>query len=135
MKKTDVIKDTNKKLGYQHNNRAIFTIQNIASNILFIVNSAGLNDANYMQMLRELEQDDKDTAYNEIEDILLMLGEIIYQFQSYQKAGNVFIDKNPSHTLTSILKNALETIKNIPQPGKERKIPEVKYFGDQQNSA
>lgn len=126
---TDVIKQTNSSLGYQHNNKEIITIQNIGNNILFIVTSAGLNDDNYIPLLKELEKGDADIIFNEIEDTLLMLGEIIYQFQSYQKAGNVFISKNPTHELTNILKQGLENIKKIPKPTYEKKTLEAKFLG------
>lgn len=127
IKTTSIIRDTNVQLGYQHENTDILTIQNTGNNIVFIVNSAGLNDASYMDLLKELEKSDKDTVYNEIEDTLLMLGEIIYQFQAYQKSGNVFIDKNPAHTLATTLKQALDEIRQIPKPEeKETNAPPEK---------
>ncbi len=116
-KTTHIIKDTNQQLGYTHNNKDIFSIQNIANNIILIVNSAGLYDTNYTDWLSGLEESAQESVFNEIEETQIMLGEIIYQFQSYQKYANGFVCNYPTHELAHLIQECLNKVSLIPKPG------------------
>lgn len=115
-KMTSLVKETNQELGYRHNNKEVFALQNIANNIIFIVNSAGLYDTDYTDWLSKLENSDQQELYNEVEDTRIMLGEIIYQFQTFQKNTNLFVDKHPKHDTCHLLQLCLNKIKDIPKP-------------------
>lgn len=117
-KTTGFIKETNKEVGFSHNNKDIYYIQNIANNIIFIVNSAGLYDSYYIDELTTLSDEEKQERYNEVADMLVMLEEIIYQCQSYQKAANVFVDNNPQLQLAQIISQCIQNIKSLPSPDK-----------------
>jgi HD-GYP domain-containing protein (c-di-GMP phosphodiesterase class II) len=116
-KATGIIQESNLEVGYEHASKEIFALQNIANNIIVIVNSTGLYDANYTDWLSSLTDDrDKAKFYNEIFDAQTILGEVIYLVQSYQKNANLFVTQNPSHTLGKIISQYLEQVKHIPPP-------------------
>jgi hypothetical protein len=117
IKKTlGIIKDAHQALGYTHNNKEIFSLQNTVHNIILIMNSSGLNDKNCIDWLSELEDSDQQKHYNEVEDTQVMLSEIIYQIQTYQKNANLFISKNLTHPLSKPITQCLEQVKQITKP-------------------
>ncbi|MFT6102095.1 MAG: hypothetical protein ACJATV_000949 [Granulosicoccus sp.] len=115
-KTTHVIKETNKELGFTHNNKDIHFIQNAANNIMFIVNSAGLYGSFYLDEGEDLCQDEKQAHYNELADTLVMLEEIIYQCQFYEKTAGIFVAGNPQNPLAKIISGGLEKIKALSLP-------------------
>jgi 5'-deoxynucleotidase YfbR-like HD superfamily hydrolase len=117
---THVIKETNKEIGFTHNNKDIYFIQNAANNIIFIVNSAGLYGSFHLDEGEGLEKDAKQAHYNELADTLVMLEEIIYQCQFYEKTAGVFVAGNPQHPLAKIISGGLEKIKALPSPDTSR---------------
>ncbi len=127
VKKTmDIIVKTNQSLGYEHNNKDISAIQNIGNNINAIVNSAGLSDTSYTDSLTELITTGQENVHNEVEDVKVMLEEIIYQFQTYQKYVNSFTSKNPEHSLSPALNEGLKAIKSTPKPKPQSQSPQSK---------
>ena len=116
---TQLIKGNNKEIGFTHNNKEVYYIQNIANNIIFIVNSAGLHDSYYMDELENLNEEDRHSHYNELADTLVMLEEIIYQCQFYQKTANVFVSNNPQHQIAQIISKCLQQIRALPSPDKQ----------------
>lgn len=115
-KTTIIIKDSNVEIGYTHDNKEIFAVQNIGNNIILIVNSAGLNESYYTDGLAELAESGEAEVFNEVEDAHIMLGEILYQIQTYQKNANLFISKNSQHPLSPVIAQCLDQVKAIPSP-------------------
>ena len=115
---TQLIKGTNKEIGFTHNNKEVYYIQNIANNIIFIVNSAGLYDAYFMDELDKINEEDKHTHFNELADTLVMLEEIIYQCQFYQKTADAFVSNNPQHQISQIISECIKKIRALPSPDK-----------------
>jgi hypothetical protein len=117
-KTTQLIKGTNKEIGFTHNNKEVYYIQNIANNIIFIVNSAGLYDTSYMDELNSLNEEGRHAHYNELADALVMLEEVIYQCQFYQKTADVFVSSNPQHQISQIISKCIKKIRALPSPDK-----------------
>jgi hypothetical protein len=115
---TQLIKGTNKEIGFTHNNKEVYYIQNIANNIIFIVNSAGLYDSYFMDELDNINEEDRHTHFNELADTLVMLEEIIYQCQFYQKTAGVFVSNNPQHQIAQIISECIKKIRALPSPDK-----------------
>ncbi|MFT5117752.1 MAG: HD-GYP domain-containing protein (c-di-GMP phosphodiesterase class II) [Kiritimatiellia bacterium] len=113
---TNIIKNASQQLGYTHNNKEIFSLQNTIYNVILIMNSSGLNDKNCINWLSELESSDQQKHYNEVEDTQVMLSEIIYQIQTYQKNANLFISKNSTHPLSKSMTQCLEQVKEVTKP-------------------
>jgi hypothetical protein len=80
------------------------------------MNSSGLNDKNCINWLSELESSAQQKHYNEVEDTQVMLSEIIYQIQTYQKNANLFISKNSTHPLSKSMTQCLEQVKEVTKP-------------------
>jgi HD-GYP domain-containing protein (c-di-GMP phosphodiesterase class II) len=115
---TQLIKAANKEIGFTHNNKEVYYIQNIANNIIFIVNSAGLYVPYFMGELDNLNEEDKHTHFNELADTLVMLEEIIYQCQFYQKTSDIFVSNNPQHQIAHIISESIKKIRALPSPDK-----------------
>jgi hypothetical protein len=115
-KTTHVIKETNKEMGFTHNNKDVYFIQNIANNIIFIVNSAGLYGSFNLDEGGNLSKDEKQAHYNELADTLVILEEVIYQCQFYEKTAGVFVAENIQHPLAKTISAGLEKIKALPSP-------------------
>ncbi|MGS2717192.1 HD-GYP domain-containing protein [Eionea flava] len=113
---TNIIKDTNTEVGFTHNNSEVYFIQNIANNIIFIVNSAGLYGSFYLDDGSDLDKEEKQRHYNELADTLVMLEEVIYQCSSYEKTANFFVNKNPKNPLAAIIGQGLKKIEALPSP-------------------
>ncbi len=111
-----IIKDSNQELGYEHKNKELFAVQNIGNNIILIVNSAGLNQTQYTKETLGLIESGELDIINEVDDALCMLGEVIYQIQSYQKNADLFTSNNSGHPLTPTLNHHLDQVKAIPKP-------------------
>ncbi len=113
---TQTIQRANDDIGFTHNNKSIYSIQNIAINILVIINSAGLygENLNWAEQLNNHE--DEQALYSEVEDTRLIQEEIIYQLQAYQKSANVFINQNPDSPLSLQLSAAIDTFAKIARP-------------------
>jgi len=109
----DMIRNHNDTLGFVHENQQIYAIQNIAINIIMITNSAGLSDSSYSDWLNDLSSSCTNTLYNEVEDTRIMIDEVIYQLQTYQKAANLFVSRNPGHPLTPKVASILENFKHF----------------------
>ncbi|MBX2809368.1 MAG: HD domain-containing protein [Cellvibrionaceae bacterium] len=112
------IKATNESIGFRHNDKEIYSIQNIAINILLIIHSAGLEDSQNIDWSQQLEEDhqEQQALYTEIEDTRLLQEEIIYQLQSYQKSANIFVNKHPDHDATQHLTVALDSFAKTAAP-------------------
>ena len=78
-----------------------------------ITNSSGLSDSNYTAWLEDIKDGTPENLYNEVEDTRVMLGEVIYQLQNYQKAANLFVSKNPTHPLKNKVKAIVDSFGNI----------------------
>lgn len=113
---TNIIKNTNTDIGFAHNNNEVYFIQNIANNIIFIVNSAGLYGSFYLDDGSRLDEEERQLHYNELADTLVILEEVIYQCGSYEKAANLFVNKSPKNPLAIIISQGLEKIENLPSP-------------------
>jgi HD-GYP domain-containing protein (c-di-GMP phosphodiesterase class II) len=104
----NAIQQVNDDISYSHNNKDIYAIQNIAINILVIINSAGLNNEN-LQWQQTLKNDsEKKNYYHELEAIRLIQEEIIYQVNTYQKSTTVFISKNTDNPMSTSLQKAID---------------------------
>lgn len=117
-KTTVIIKGANDDIGYTHNDTDVSAIQNTGNNIILIVNSAGLNDTQYTDSLSEMVKAEPENMVNEVEDAHIMLGEVIYQIQTYQKNANLFVSNNLNHPLTPTLSKCLEDVAQVPTPDK-----------------
>lgn len=117
-KTTVIIKDANQEIGYSHSDTDIIAIQNTGNNIILIVNSAGLNDTQYTDGLSETAKTEPEAVFNEVEDAHLMLGEVIYQIQTFQKNANLFVSNNMSHPLTPTISKCLHDVAQVPTPDK-----------------
>lgn len=104
----EMIQHHNDIIGFTHNDKEVYAIQNIAINIIMITNSAGLSDSSYSDWLEDMKNNNPEDMYNEVEDTRVMLGEVIYQLQNYQKTASLFISKYPTHPMTE----KVETILN-----------------------
>jgi HD-GYP domain-containing protein (c-di-GMP phosphodiesterase class II) len=114
---TDRVKATNEEISYAHNNRDLYALQNVAINILVILTSSGLDDPNNLDW--KIESEDKEyrqNLYNEVEDIRLMQGEIIYQLQNYQKAATAYLNQNPDSPNMESINKTLEVFDNTARP-------------------
>ena len=109
----DLIQQHNDFIGFTHNEKQVYAIQNIAINIIMITNSSGLSDSNYTAWLEDIKDGTPENLYNEVEDTRVMLGEVIYQLQNYQKAANLFVSKNPTHPLKNKVKAIVDSFGNI----------------------
>lgn len=113
---TECIRQANDDIGFTHENKTLYSLQNIAINTLVIMNSAGLGDDN-IDWLEQLDRHEKEQdLYREVEDTRLMQGEIIFQLQSYQKAASVFINQNPDDTASQFLTQALDQFAKTSRP-------------------
>ncbi len=111
------IKQANQDIGFGHGNNQLFAIQNIANNISHIISSAGLADSRYITCwLQDLEDSGHQLLYNDVEDTRVMLGEVIYQLQGYQKTVSVFINQNPDHEACIILNESIDVFATTQQP-------------------
>ena len=117
-KTTVIIQDANQDIGYSHNDTEIIAIQNTGNNIILIVNSAGLNDTQYTNDLSAMAKTEPEAVFNEVEDAHLMLGEVIYQIETYQKNANLFISNNHSHPITPTISKCLDDVAQVPTPDK-----------------
>ena len=115
------IRKNNEALGYSHNHKEIYAIQNIATNITMIARSAGLSDENYTTWLKEINPDNIEESnmakvYSEIEDARVMIDELAFQIQNYMKAASVFTSKNPTHALYKTVETVIESFSAIHRP-------------------
>jgi HD-GYP domain-containing protein (c-di-GMP phosphodiesterase class II) len=117
-KTTVIINNANQELGYSHNDTDVIAIQNTGNNIILIVNSSGLNDTQYTDSLSEMAKTEPENMVNEVEDAHIMLGEVIYQIQTYQKNANLFVSHHVNHPLTPTLSKCLEDVAQVPTPDK-----------------
>ncbi len=113
---TKTIQNTNDNIGFTHNKKPIYSIQNIAINILVIINSAGLYEENLNWKEQLNNNEDQQALYSEVEDTRLIQEEIIYQLQAYQKATNVFINQNPDDHLSLHLTSAVDAFAKTARP-------------------
>ena len=113
---TQAIQQANEKIGFTHENKSLYALQNIAINILVIINSAGLGNDNIDWSDQLDRHEDQQALYKEVEDARLMQGEIIFQLHSYQKAANVFISKNVSNSASEHLTEAIEAFAKNAHP-------------------
>lgn len=113
---TIIIKDANNNIGYEHNNKEMLAIQNSGNNILLIVNSSGLSDPDYCDGLSGLLQDKPENLINEVEDAHLMLSEVMYQINTYQKNATAFTHNNKDHPLSLLLTPYLKQVDSIDKP-------------------
>ena len=107
-----VIRQANEDIGFNHDNKEMYALQNIASNIVAIISSAGLDDTGYSSSLKALDKSDQQAAYNEAENTRLMLEEIVYQIQGYRKSVSVFVSKNSANAniaLNAVIQKFEET--------------------------
>jgi len=111
------IKQANQDIGRGHGNKQLFTIQNIANNILHIIHSAGLADSQYITCwLQDLENSDLQSLYNDAEDTRVMLSEVMYQLQAYQKAASIFVNQHPDHEACIILTEFIDIFSTSEEP-------------------
>jgi len=121
---TQAIQQANEDIGFSHKNQSLYSLQNIAINILVIMNSSGLgsDDIDWIEQLDRHE--DQQALYTEVEDTRLMQGEITYQLQSYQKNASVFINKNPNEPASQTLEEALNLFSKNTLPTEPKSLKE-----------
>jgi len=122
----NILTKGNQTIGFTHNNKDIYVIQNIASNIIMIANSAGLSDSSYSSWLEEADNSDPKALYSEVNDTHYMLEEVIYQLETYQKTTSVFINKNPDHEFTGYINEILQQFGTIKRPVPPQAL--IKYW-------
>ncbi|ODS24544.1 hypothetical protein AB835_02860 [Candidatus Endobugula sertula] len=106
----------NKTIGLRHNDNEVSATQNIANNIIMIAHSAGLSDSNYNFWLQEIGHMESQSLYNEIEDTRLMLDEVVYHLQTYQKAASVFISKNSDNGIAKKIQSIINQFETTKRP-------------------
>jgi HD-GYP domain-containing protein (c-di-GMP phosphodiesterase class II) len=111
------LKTKNESINFTHNEKQIYALQNIAINILVILTSSGLEDSNNLVWdIENTSKEQRQKLYNEVEDIRLMQGEIIFQLQHYLKAATTYIDKNPDSPIKDVIENLLKVFDSTPRP-------------------
>lgn len=102
------INQANSDIGYTHENKPLYSLQNSAINMTVLINSSGLGHEkiDWSQQLADEKQHHQ--LYKELEDTRLLQGEIIYQLQGYQKSATVFIDQNKANPASNHLSDVLD---------------------------
>ncbi|MGH1441192.1 MAG: HD-GYP domain-containing protein [Cellvibrionaceae bacterium] len=121
---TNAIQQANDTIGFTHQKKTLYALQNTAINILVIMNSSGLG-SDSIDWVEQLDRhEDQQALYSEVEDTRLMQGELIFQLQSYQKSANVFINQYPDDSATQELKAALDAFAKNARPTEPDKLKE-----------
>jgi len=121
-KLTQAIQQANDNISFTHQKKTLYAIQNIAINILAIMNSSGLGSDN-IDWIEQLDRhEDQQSLYSEVEDTRLMQGELIFQLQSYQKAANAFINQYPDDSAAHELNKALDAFAKNAHPIESDKL-------------
>ncbi|MCP4488191.1 MAG: HD domain-containing protein [Gammaproteobacteria bacterium] len=113
------LKVVNEKVGYIHNEKRVYGIQDVAINILVVLNSAGLDDSQSLDWQQQPDnQEYQQNLYSEVENSRLMQEEIICQLQTYQNSLVRFINKYPAHQFVDVFAEMLEFFDKTPCPKK-----------------
>lgn len=113
-----IIKYASEQIGLKHTDKALYNIQNEGHNIDFIMRCAGLSVDDSLDWGKSSNDEETQTLYAEVDDARLLLEEILYNLNGYQKSINVFVDQNPQSKYTGFLKTVLDVFAelDIPKP-------------------
>ena len=120
------LKRCNENLGFRHNQKDLYGIQNITINLLLILHSTGLEDAYQHDWRSQLSGSDteKQSLYQEIEENRLVQQEIIYLIKHYQKSASAYISRYSDTEEASIIQQALAIFDKTPYPPQPPKLKE-----------
>lgn len=114
---------TNKDIGLTHNIKDLLAVQNIAINIMTILNSTGLNDDANLNWQQHIEAgEDESQIFLEVQNSHLMQEEMIFQLGRYQKSANVYISQNPDKKFSISLQKALDIFSSSKRPAPAKSL-------------
>lgn len=102
-----------KDIGSKHQDIKVLTVQNIARLIKTTLTSCGIINEAYMRWLDQVEQEQLEFAYREIEDVLLMTEEIKFHILRCERQIAVYISQqtgSPLHMKMSQLQLEITSI-------------------------
>ncbi len=109
-------------VGLKHRNLGVFSLQSIAKMIRSTVASCGIINDAYMRFLDQVQNENLEFAYRELEDVLLMTQEILFHVRRYQRHLDMFLIREED----AELKQHVETLRDsIEDSLKYSKAPET----------
>jgi len=111
-----IIQYANHELGLKHENKTIYSIQNEGNNINFIMRCAGLSLDDSLSWDKPATDETTQALYIEVDDIRLLLEEIVYNLNSYQKSINIYTDQHPDSKYTAYINTVLDVFTQLEMP-------------------
>lgn len=109
-------------VGLKHKNLGVFSLQSIAKMIRATVASCGIINDAYLRFLDQVQQENLDFAFRELEDVLLMTQEILFHVRRYQRHLDMFLIRETNEEL----KQHVETLRDAMEDSlKYSKAPET----------
>lgn len=108
-----VIEEFTRSVGFRHDNKALFTLQNAFIHIaVILIKSRTFNDG-YLRWLDQVEEYKLQHAYQEVEDVFLMTNEVIYHIQKFKKNLRYYVEDCSIDRVRLAVNETLEKLENI----------------------
>ena len=125
----NVAESAAKSVGHRNDSEQIASIQNAIIHISMSIIQSGVVNEAYMRWLDQVQQEDLDHAYKEMEDAFLMMQEIIYQINTLKKLMGLYVDKDKTSEASVVLQERLLQLNVQKVPKVTEELNQLWLFG------
>lgn len=109
---SNLTEEFTRTVGLKHKNLGVFSLQSIAKMIRATVASCGIINDAYLRFLDQVQNENLEFAYRELEDVLLMTQEILFHVRRYQRHMDMFLIREENAELKQHVEALRDSIEN-----------------------